>query len=93
MPFNARCLRRPAAVLVIVMIFLTACARVGFDAPASVCPPVVEYSQPEQVRVAEEIAELPDGALIVDWLADYAVLRAQVRKGRCGSDDGLASPL
>jgi len=52
---------------------------VGSDAPASVCPSVVEYSQAEQVRVAEEIAMLPDGARIVDWLADYAALREQVR--------------
>lgn len=52
------------------------------DAPASVCPSVVEYSQAEQVGVAEEVAELPEGARIVDWLADYAVLRAQVRT--CG---------
>lgn len=61
------------------MIFLNACATVGSDAPASVCPPVVEYSRAEQVRVAEEIAELPEGALIAHWLADYALLRDQVR--------------
>jgi hypothetical protein len=39
-------------------------------------------SRAEQVRVAEEIAALPEGARIVSWLADYAVLRAQVRKCR-----------
>jgi hypothetical protein len=60
------------------MIFLNACARVGSDAPPSVCPPVVYYGRAEQVSVAEETAGLPAGALIVDWLADYAVLRAQV---------------
>jgi hypothetical protein len=64
------------------MIFLTACARVGFDAPASVCPPVVDYSRAEQAQIAEEIAALPEGARIVDWLVDYAVLRAQVKT--CG---------
>ena len=82
MPSTARCLMRPLAVLVIAMIFLTACATVGSDAPASVCPPVVEYGRAEQVRVAEEIAALPEGARIPDWLADYAVLRAQVRTCR-----------
>jgi hypothetical protein len=38
---------------------------------------VVEYSRAEQARVAEEVAALPEGALIVGWLADYAVLRDQ----------------
>ncbi len=61
------------------MIFLTACAGVGSDAPPGACPPVVEYSQVEQARVAEEVAALPEGALIAEWLADYAVLRAQAR--------------
>ncbi|MGI3213222.1 hypothetical protein ACROSR_19235 [Roseovarius tibetensis] len=37
------------------------------------------YSQAEQARVAEEVAELPEGALILEWLADYAVLRDQAR--------------
>jgi hypothetical protein len=79
MPFNARCWRRPAAALVIAMIFLNGCTRVGSDASVSVCPPVVEYSRAEQAQVAAEIAALPVGALIVSWLADYAVLRDQVR--------------
>jgi hypothetical protein len=34
------------------------------------------------MRVAEEVAALPEGALIVGWLADYAVLREQVRACR-----------
>ena len=61
------------------MLWLTGCVRVGFDAPPGVCPPVVEYSRAEQARVAEEIAALPEGALIVGWLAGYAVLRDQAR--------------
>jgi len=40
---------------------------------------VVAYSHAEQARVAEEVAALPEGAMIVGWLADYAVLRGQVR--------------
>ena len=42
------------------------------------CPPVVAYSRAEQAQVADEVAALPEGARIVHWLADYAVLRAQV---------------
>ena len=64
------------------MIFLTACAGGSFDAVPSACPPVVAYSQAEQVRVAEELAALPEGAMIGEWLTDYAVLREQVRA--CG---------
>ncbi|MCC6006489.1 MAG: hypothetical protein JJU40_02290 [Rhodobacteraceae bacterium] len=77
MPFNARCWTQPAAVLAAVTSFLTACAGVGSDAPPGACPPVVAYSQAEQMRVAEEVEALPDDALIVSWLADYAVLRDQ----------------
>ena len=40
---------------------------------------MVAYSHTEQMRVAEEVAALPEGALIAGWLADYAVLRGQVR--------------
>ena len=40
---------------------------------------MVEYSRVEQARVAEEVAALPEGAVIAEWLADYAVLRDQAR--------------
>lgn len=79
MKSNAGCWTRRLAVLVIATIFLTACAAVGFDAPPSACPPVVGYSRAEQARVAEVVASMPEGALIVAWLADYAVLRDQAR--------------
>jgi len=52
---------------------------VGSENPPSACPPVVEYNRAEQARVANEVALLPEGALIVGWLADYAVLREQAR--------------
>ena len=61
------------------MIFLTACAGVSSDMVSSACPPVVEYSRAEQARVADELAALPEGALIGEWLTDYAVLREQAR--------------
>ena len=69
----------PHAALATAKIFLTACAGVTSDIPRSVGPPVVGYSREEQARVAEEIAVLPEGAVILEWLADYAVLRAQAR--------------
>ena len=40
---------------------------------------MVAHSRAEQARVAEEVAALPEGALILGWLADYAALRDQTR--------------
>ncbi len=79
MPFKDRCWRRPPAGLVIATLFLSGCATVGFEAPPSGCPPVVEYRPAEQPRAADEVAALSEGAAIVGWLADYAMLRDQVR--------------
>lgn len=53
----------------------------GSDAKAP-CPPVVEYTPADQLRVADEVEALPDGAVIVRMLSDYAVLRDQARA--CG---------
>ena len=79
MPFNARCWTQAQTTLAAAMIFLSGCAGVGFDTKGGACPPVVEYSRAEQARVASEVAALPEGAAIVEWLADYAVLRDQAR--------------
>ena len=40
---------------------------------------MVVHSQAEQARGADEVAALPEDALIIGWLADYAVLRDQAR--------------
>ena len=80
MSLNARCWMQPTAALAAATILLTACAGAGFDARPGACPPVVEYSRAEQARVAEEVAALPIGAQIPEWLADYAVLRDQARE-------------
>ena len=68
MPSNARCWTRPQTALGIATLFLSACAGVGSDVSPGACPPVVEYSRAEQARVAEEVAALPEGALIVGVL-------------------------
>lgn len=75
----AKCSTPQRPALVIATIFLTACAGVGSDAPPSACPPLVEYSRAEQARVAEEVEALHEGAILISWLADYAVLRGQAR--------------
>lgn len=79
MPFNARCWMRQPAVLLIAVICLSGCVRAGFEYSLSMCPTLVEYSMAEQAQVADEVAKLPDGVLLMEWLADYAVLREQVR--------------
>ena len=76
---NTKCSTRPLIALAAAMIFLTGCEKVGSEVPPSTCPPVVDYSRAEQAQVAEEVATLPEGALLAGWMTDYAVLRAQVR--------------
>lgn len=60
------------------MLWLTGCAMGGSDARAP-CPPVVEYTAANQARAADEVKALPEGAVIVQMLIDYAVLRDQAR--------------
>ncbi len=78
MKSNARCWTQPAAALLIAMLWLSGCATVSSD-PMAVCPPIVEYSDTDQTRAAMEIEALPDGAMVVRMLGDYAVLRDQAR--------------
>jgi len=62
------------------MILLTGCTTGSSEQRSvSVCPPVVEYTLEEQRRVADEVDALPEGSAIVGWLADYTVLRGQLR--------------
>ena len=73
------CLKPRLAALAIVTSLLSACATVSSEPVDGVCPAVVEYSRDEQHRAAAEIEALPEGAVIVDWLANYAVLRDQAQ--------------
>ena len=43
------------------------------------CPLVVEYSAADLTRAAVEVEALPESAVIVRMLGDYAVLRGQAR--------------
>ena len=79
MKFNAECLKPRLAALVIVTSLSTACATVSSEPVVGVCPPVVEYSATEQARVSNEVESLPDDAVLINWLADYSVLREQAR--------------
>ncbi|NGQ93349.1 hypothetical protein G5V65_20895 [Rhodobacter sp. HX-7-19] len=81
MPSTARCSTPPPAALMIAMLWLTGCAMGGSDLRAP-CPPVVEYTVAERAQAADEVEALPEGAVIVRMLGDYAVLRDQARA--CG---------
>jgi hypothetical protein len=81
MPSTARCSTPPPAALLIAMLLLTGCAMGGSDTRAQ-CPPVVEYTAADQARAADEVEALPEGAVIVRMLSDYAMLRDQARACR-----------
>ena len=60
------------------MLWLSACAMGGSEARAP-CPPLVEYTITDQARAASEVESLPNSAMIIRMLGDYAVLRDQTR--------------
>jgi hypothetical protein len=72
----------PAVAPMIAMLWLSACTTAGSDVQAP-CPPAVEYSATDQVRAAAEISGMPEGAMAVRMLSDYADLRDQVRACMC----------
>lgn len=77
---NAGCWRLRLAALAIATSLLSGCATVRSEnGRLATCPPVVEYGREFLARVAEELVLLPEGAVIVEMLSDYAVMRAQAR--------------
>ncbi len=79
MKSNVECFRLPLVGLAIVMSLLSACAMASSEPVVGICPPVAEYSAAEQARVVSEVESLPDDAALINWLADYSVLREQAR--------------
>jgi len=80
---NDGCLGLRGVALVLATIWLSGCATVSSDGSGlATCPPVVEYSSEFQARAAEELALLPEGSAVAEMLADYAVMREQVRACR-----------
>ncbi len=78
---TARCSTPPPAALLIATLWLTGCATGGSE-PRAPCPPVVEYTAADQARAGDEVEALPDGAVVVRMLSDYAVMRDQARACR-----------
>ena len=59
------------------LVFLTGCATGNFD-----CPPLKTYSQEFLSKVADELAPMPPDAATPEAMADYSVLREQIRQCR-----------
>ncbi len=83
METSAGCSRLGLAGLIIVASLLNACATESSESVVGICPPVLENSASEQARVASDLEALPDDAVLINWLADYSVLREQARS--CGA--------
>jgi hypothetical protein len=56
------------------------------DRSGQVCPPVVEYTTADQARAAAEVFILPEAAMVVRMLSDYAVLRDKAHVCKGGRD-------
>ncbi|WP_247651378.1 hypothetical protein [Roseovarius autotrophicus] len=65
------------AVPLIGMLSLSACAMGASEGGAGACLPVVDYRRAEQAQAAVEVEALPEAAVLVRMLADYAVIRKQ----------------
>jgi hypothetical protein len=66
--------RRRTAALATAMSLLAACAPAS-----SSCPPVVSYDRTVLAQVADELDRLGPDSATARLLADYGVLREQVR--------------
>lgn len=71
-----------AALPLIALASLGACARVVSD----VCPTLPRYPAELQARAADELDALPKGSVIATMIADYGVMRAELRAGGCGDE-------
>ncbi len=65
-------------LLALALILLSACGTANSN-PACVCPPIKEYSQEFQEKLAAEIEAAPKEAVFIESLSDYAILRDQIR--------------
>ena len=67
-------------ILILCAIVLTIWAIAGCSTVnPGPCPPLKTYTAEENARLADELDKLPPGAFTIDVIADYMVLRDQVR--------------
>lgn len=79
MKSNTECWKPRFVGLVIVMSFLSVCATVDSERVVGTCPPLVKYDAAYQAKAAEEALQFPEDSVLVEMMADYALLRDQVR--------------
>ena len=68
----------PPIALAIATLWSSGCAPTGSDG----CPVLVNYAPEVSARLAEEIESMAPGMITPDIIADYFVLRQQVRACR-----------
>ncbi|MCI0430003.1 MAG: hypothetical protein L0210_05605 [Rhodospirillales bacterium] len=69
--------RQRTAALAMAASLLAACAPAS-----SSCPPLVDYDRATLAQVASELERLGAGSATSQLIADYGVLRAQIRACR-----------
>lgn len=69
------------ASLISLSVLSAACSHTPVRVTA--CPPLVEYDQAFADKLVAELELLPENAALISAMADYLVLRDQVR--RCQS--------
>lgn len=70
---------RAAVLLLIAIPLLVACATAPFDQGDAVSGLVKFYSPEFLAQAADELETLPEGSALAVMIADYAVLREQLR--------------
>lgn len=60
-------------------VFLSGCGGEVF----SVCPRIEPYSREVQSKAADELDALPADSALSSMIADYGVMRAELRGGGC----------
>jgi len=61
------------------IVFLASCAAIPSP---SACPPLKDYSEGFNQRLAAELEPLQEGSAIIEAMGDYITLRDQVRACR-----------
>jgi len=70
-------------MIALIAMILAACStKASFDPGGTDCPPVKTYSKARQKDLKAELVALPPQSVIPGIIADYKVLRDQVRACR-----------
>jgi hypothetical protein len=75
MNYKKKCVRLRAVLAPLSLTLLTACVTPTSD----VCPTLFVYSAARQAIAADELAALPEPSTLAEMIADYGVVREQIR--------------